>query len=534
MHKQITFVGNAYGPVISPDGMSLAYNANSKLVTQAVSGGPILDLGADLGSAVWSPDGSELAVSDPQGLSVISRLGGTPRRLGHHGNPAGWSPDGSQILATNLPSAEWGIRWINKLSGEEKRIPAPTSLWLEAVDCSAKTGMLLLQTQVSQKHQIWTMKPDGSDQRKLIEEDKEIRSPRWSPNGDSIYYFRVEGNTTDLLTLSLSGLAKVPSILASGLEAGDSFTVSADGSRLAYTREQSSANLWLAELPAAGATTKLPPMQLTSGTSQQSSPSISPDGRWVAYLIGSGTKSNVYKMRIDGSQETQLTFFDSASASSPAWSPDSRRIAFTCDQGGTRKVWVVNVDGTGAHPLDKTNASGTNGFVAWFPSPEIVYQQPGMHNLRHVNVETQEEGPVLAKDSEGWLVSTPIFSPDKKKIAIAWNRNPSGVWVISMENHSEKPLGYDGAFVPIGWSPDGKFVYATSVWPPTREILQIAVGDTNQVKTVITTARPLSGWTAAVSPDGRKIIFGLEEKKSDVWIMENFDPARSRAKQPPK
>ena len=30
---------------------------------------------------------------------------------------------------------------------------------------------------------------------------------------------------------------------------------------------------------------------------------------------------------------------------------------------------------------------------------------------------------------------------------------------------------------------------------------------------------------ASVSPDGRVIFASVSEKKSDVWLMENFDPA---------
>jgi serine/threonine protein kinase len=49
VHKQITFIGNAYGPAISPEGLFLAYvtqqyGSEMKLLTQAVSGGPTLEL----------------------------------------------------------------------------------------------------------------------------------------------------------------------------------------------------------------------------------------------------------------------------------------------------------------------------------------------------------------------------------------------------------------------------------------------------------------------------------------------------------
>ena len=31
--------------------------------------------------------------------------------------------------------------------------------------------------------------------------------------------------------------------------------------------------------------------------------------------------------------------------------------------------------------------------------------------------------------------------------------------------------------------------------------------------------------TASVSPNGKEIVVSVSEKKSDVWLMENFDPS---------
>jgi Tol biopolymer transport system component len=290
-----------------------------------------------------------------------------------------WLSDGSRIVKAD-EDREVGIWLVNKLTGAEKQIPAPEYQWLYDVDCSAKTGMLLLLTETSLKHQIWTMKPDGSEQRKVIEGESGItfRSPRWSPAGDAIYYFREEGGTTELVRLPTSGQSTGSSVLASGLETGKYFTLSADGSQLAYTRTHSYSNLWLVELPAPGATTEAYRKPLTSGTLSYDYPSISPDGRWVAFTTGSDTtKGNVYKMTIDGGQPVQLTFFVATRTWGPAWSPDSRRIAFICDQEGAPKVWVVNADGGAARPLDKTNASDSNYELAWSPSPEIVYPTTG-------------------------------------------------------------------------------------------------------------------------------------------------------------
>jgi Tol biopolymer transport system component len=165
-------------------------------------------------------------------------------------------------------------------------------------------------------------------------------------------------------------------------------------------------------------------------------------------------------MAIDDRKEIQLTFFDVAMSASPAWSPDGREIAFICNQGGTPKLWVVNADGGTARSFDKTNASDTNSYLAWSPNHEIVYQQPRLHNLRRLNPETQNEGALLSTDSHGWLVGGPNFSPDGKKFAILWNRGKEGgIWIVSLNNHLERSL-FPGAYWPLGWSPDAKFILA--------------------------------------------------------------------------
>jgi Tol biopolymer transport system component/class 3 adenylate cyclase len=537
VQKRISFVGDAYMPAVSPDGNFVAYLAgdqgDQKLMMQDLSGGPSVELlhGDFLSDPRWSPDGSELLFrgsldGKTRGTFVVARLGGTPRRVAEFGDSC-WSPDGSQII--NAKATDKGaVFLVNKLTGVEKRIPIPWGYqWLADIDCSSKTGMLLLLTETAGKDQIWTMTTDGTEQRKLIDGESRIGTARWSATGDAIYYLHPRGDTTDLMRLPASGTSAGSSLVMSGLRTGGDFTLSAEGSKLAYTEKEYSANLWSVETPASGAIAKIE-KPLTAGTLTSGDPSISPDGHWVAFVMNrSDTEGNVYKMSVDGGTPIQLTFFDAARSSSPAWSPDGRRIAFICDQGGTAKVWTVDTNGGSVRSLEKTNPSDTNYKLAWAPSAEIIYQQPGLHNLRRLNVETQEEEAVLPKDSEGWLALKPLFSPDGKKIAIYWNRpDHDGVWVIGLEKYSERffgPLHYS----PFGWSPDGNSIYA---FMPDggREIIPIGLGDSKQSRAVIAAPGPIN--SAAVSPNGRKIIVSVTEVKSDVWLMKNFDPQAVQVK----
>jgi Tol biopolymer transport system component len=372
------------------------------------------------------------------------------------------------------------------------------------------------------------MKSDGSEQRKLVEAESgtTLWSPRWSSAGDAVYYFRQGGDTAELMRLPFSNDPTGPSVLVSGLNAGAYFTLSDDGSQLAYTRSLSYSNLWSVDLPGAGSNLQPRATPLTSGTLSYADPAISPDSRLVAFTKGSDVKRSVYKMALDGGQQVKLTSFAASLTWSPAWSPDGKEIAFGSNQAGSEKVWIVDSSGGAPRVLDKTNASETNYRLTWSPNPYLIYPTKGLHNLRRVNVETQEEVPLLPKDSGGWLVSRPVVSPDGKKIAIYWNQKEgAGVWLIT-GNGASSSLLYAGEIFPFGWSLDGNFVYALATLQE-REILQLKLGESKKPKTIAALPGPVLSGT--VSPDGRKIIVSVGEEKSDVWLLKDFDPEAARA-----
>jgi eukaryotic-like serine/threonine-protein kinase len=547
-HKQFTFTGDAYSPAISPDGLfvvyiSRKYGEPQKLIVQASNGTKVeLARGTFLDWPRWSPDGSEvlfprsepaLDKADPttkhSGTFVVSRLGGVARPLSEVGYACWFAPDGSRIVIAHQSGAAGfaGVRLVNKLSGEAKDVHLSEYTWLRDIDCSSRAGLILAVTQASDnKYQIRTIKPDGSDERKLVEESDEIYSARWSPNGDSIYYLHGKGSTKQLSKLSATRSGVEPVVLADGLQTGEYFTLSADGSRLAYSREDHNSNLWRVPLQNAEKKAKPEISRLTSGTSYYGAPSFSPNGRWIAFGLGPNPdETNIFKSPVAGGELVQLTFFEHAATANPAWSPDGQRIAFISDQNGTPKVWTISANGGTAQALENSNASGTNDELAWWPSSDIVYQQTGVQNYLRINDKTHKETPIIQADqSRGWVPLRPAFSPDGKKIAVTWNRHDQGLWIISLEPYSETFL-LSRSVCPFGWSPDGKYVYAIRSGPG-REIIRVQVAAPNEVTSVATLPGDVANYDgASVSPDGKQIIVSVGEEKSDVWLMENFDPS---------
>lgn len=109
------------------------------------------------------------------------------------------------------------------------------------------------------------------------------------------------------------------------------FAVSPDARAIVYVvgttdlpRAKRTAKLWMADADGANA------RQITFGAGNESEPSFSPDGKWLAFVSTRDGSAQLYVLPVAGGEARKVTSV-STGVSAIVWSPDSKSVAFASD-----------------------------------------------------------------------------------------------------------------------------------------------------------------------------------------------------------
>ena len=111
--------------------------------------------------------------------------------------------------------------------------------------------------------------------------------------------------------------------------------VSPDAQTIVFSYDS---DLW--KVPVAGGVA----VRLTGMEGNETSPSFSPDGKWLAFTSNQFGNNDVYLMPVEGGDIKQLTYHQS-SDQMESWSWDSQTIYFRSDRYNRVSVFSVSVDG---------------------------------------------------------------------------------------------------------------------------------------------------------------------------------------------
>ncbi len=168
---------------------------------------------------------------------------------------------------------------------------------------------------------LYSIRPDGSDEQRLTTGAGTDTTPSLSPDGRIAVFSSARGGNSDL------------------------YVVGVDGRGLA---------------------------QLTSGPAQDTAPSFSPDGFTVAYASALDGVSDIQLVDVDGTPLGQLTD-DPGVDGAPSFSPDGQEVAYSSLRGGRSDVFTIPTYGYGSSAPVQLTSGPVSGFdPSYSPDGERV------------------------------------------------------------------------------------------------------------------------------------------------------------------
>ena len=118
---------------------------------------------------------------------------------------------------------------------------------------------------------------------------------------------------------------------------------SRDGRRMAYVNQVSTGHLNAVLFDPEREVVVGEPKEIVRSSKGASRPSLSPDGKWLAYN-STEQEEHLFVTRADGSGLRQLTSGNQRNRG-PRWSPDGKRIAFFSTRSGAWEIWTTDPEG---------------------------------------------------------------------------------------------------------------------------------------------------------------------------------------------
>ncbi|MEW6365808.1 MAG: winged helix-turn-helix domain-containing protein [Acidobacteriota bacterium] len=393
---------------------------------------------------------------------AVPVVGGTPHVMFARASAASPSPDGSAIACAFVGAAGTAIR-VLRSDGREIEVAehghwprwSPDGRWIAYATSDPEGG----------KGHLYVVRPDASERRQLTDRGSQLYGLAWAPDSRWIVFASDLSGAMNLWRVAAAGGPAAEITAGPGNIASP--TVSPDGRAVAFSCSRGAHEVQL------GRDLKAPASPLLRSEDLQAA-SVSPDGRLIAVISRTGAVGPTLSVLDTTTQERrQIT---DMSVWRVRWTRDGDLLLLAAPaDGGVRQVWRLSPGG--GMPARLT--AGDRGWD-W---PDISPDGASLAAARHADSEWELAVIDLRSNQERVLAVSPRiegvrWSPDGRRIAWSGAYRPEdtrscGLWVVDAFGGSPRRLSPDGQF-PV-WEPSGesllfaRFLDMSGIWRVTLD-----------------------------------------------------------------
>ncbi|MEY3419451.1 MAG: hypothetical protein RJA46_1222 [Pseudomonadota bacterium] len=200
---------------------------------------------------------------------------------------------------------------------------------------------------------------DGQNIRNAMNSGEPIISPSWSPDGKKVAYVSFEDRKPVIYVHELATGRRIPLSNQKGNNSAPSW--SPDGKKLAISLSKDG-NTQIYSINADGTGLH----RLTRGYTIDTEPQYSADGRSIYFTSDRGGNPQIYRMSAEGEQVegAKRITYKQGFVTSPRISPDGKYLAYIANIGGAFRLYILNLATGDSQALTDGSSDESPSFAA--------------------------------------------------------------------------------------------------------------------------------------------------------------------------
>lgn len=461
--------------------------------------------------------------------------------------PCAWSHDAKRILALFFREDNTSqIALVDVTSGGVRVLRSLHWIYPKRMDLSPD-GRYLVYDNLAEREgsdrDLFVLRTDGSEERRLLEGSPDDQFPVWSHDGKTIWFVSDRSGDRAIWAVSVSdGTAvdtprrltgRLPRVLLMGAtRSGNLFFGQRDGaSRLYSQRWDTVLNSPVSD-----------PVPITSESleSDRRLPVFAPDGEHLAYLAQVGVENQGREHRAvvlqslttgrSAAVPTRLTLVDSIQ-----FSPDGSLLLLSgSDRRGRSGLFLHDRHSDRTRPVELADTYSLGGIPGTFGPAEssVLLAVPDPSKGGLALVERRLEGGTpdrrIVQLPWGTRLIAVATAPGADHIAVAWkgdSGNSSSALAIADGSGGppRKILTLPvGELTDLAWSPGGTHILVGTRGSTTARLWLVSASGQSMTE-VPSPADRLPG--LSFSPDGTRLAYAAGRTDEEVWVLEHAGKA---------
>lgn len=472
----------------------------------------------------FSPDGSLVTfwARKPAGSSgdisiwAAPTLGGEPRLYLEGAAEFDWSQDGSRLAYhTPGPGDPLFVSDGSRRVGDRPIFTAPAGLHSHFPLWSPDAAFIyFVQGVPPEKLDVWRIPSAGGTPEQITSHKAHVSHPVLL-NRRTLMYLASDPDGSGPWLYGMDVEHRVPHRLTTGPDRYTSLAASADGRRLVLTLASPKRTLWrlrIADSPTQASAAV--PISLTTGTGF--SPRLGPD--YLLYVSATGTGESIWKLA--NGTATELWSGEGAQVfGGPTISPDGRHIAFSIRRHGQTFLYAMQADGTKVRVV--ADSLDLQGAPAWTPDGQSITSAANDHGVPHL-FRVPIEGPSPSVFVQQYS-SDPAWAPNGSFVVYSGADigTTFSVKAVTAEAapHPLPALTLTRGARHLAFLPGGQtlVVLRGEIQHKNLWLIDLKTGAERQLTNL---APDFDIRDFDISPDGRAVVVERVQERSDVVMMD--------------